>query len=148
MGIFVCKYTTIPMNNPTPQFSVFPFSPHLTSVTLPVRILLVKKPTPWGCENPIKNPLLGGDGALGGIQTHDLQNRNLTFYSAELRGHLHLAEPSANAGAKVQQIFGKYMFENFVYTATARKNPRSIQCRRHCIPTVSPAISIVFLLNT
>ncbi len=22
----------------------------------------------------------------GGIQTHDLQNRNLTFYSAELRG--------------------------------------------------------------
>lgn len=24
--------------------------------------------------------------APGGIQTHDLQNRNLTFYSAELRG--------------------------------------------------------------
>lgn len=26
--------------------------------------------------------------APGGIQTHDLQNRNLTFYSAELRGQL------------------------------------------------------------
>jgi hypothetical protein len=26
----------------------------------------------------------------GGIQTHDLQNRNLTFYSAELRGHCFL----------------------------------------------------------
>ena len=25
-------------------------------------------------------------GDLGGIQTHDLQNRNLIFYSAELRG--------------------------------------------------------------
>ena len=39
----------------------------------------------------------------GGIQTHDLQNRNLTFYSAELRGHLRPAEHSANAGAKVQK---------------------------------------------
>gem|GEM_PF-6460591 len=29
---------------------------------------------------------LSGD--PGGIQTHDLQNRNLTFYSAELRGQL------------------------------------------------------------
>ena len=26
----------------------------------------------------------------GGIQTHDLQNRNLTFYSAELRDQLEL----------------------------------------------------------
>ncbi len=28
------------------------------------------------------------NGDPGGIQTHDLQNRNLTFYSAELRGQL------------------------------------------------------------
>ena len=25
---------------------------------------------------------------LGGTQTHDFQNRNLTFYSTELRGHI------------------------------------------------------------
>ena len=47
----------------------------------------------------------------GGIQTHDLQNRNLTFYSAELRGHLQPAEPSTNAGAKVQKLFER--FERF-----------------------------------
>lgn len=27
----------------------------------------------------------------GGILTHDLQNRNLTFYTAELRGHFRFA---------------------------------------------------------
>lgn len=39
--------------------------------------------------------------APGGIQTHDLQNRNLTFYSAELRGQC--LEKSA---AKIHEIFG------------------------------------------
>ena len=31
--------------------------------------------------------LQGKGGDLGGIQTHDLQNRNLTLYSAKLRDH-------------------------------------------------------------
>ena len=35
---------------------------------------------------------------LAGIQTLDLQNRNLTLYSAKLRGH--------NVGAKVNIIHG------------------------------------------
>ncbi len=32
-----------------------------------------------------KNDSFGSDS--GGIQTHDLQNRNLTLYSAKLRNH-------------------------------------------------------------
>ncbi len=42
----------------------------------------------------------------GGIQTHDLQNRNLTFYSAELRSHL---------VAKIQKnrIFATIFFHYF-----------------------------------
>ena len=32
----------------------------------------------------------------GGIQTHDLQNRNLTLYSTELRSH---------CGREVKQLF-------------------------------------------
>ena len=28
----------------------------------------------------------------GGIQTHDFQNRNLTFYSTELRGRISVAK--------------------------------------------------------
>ncbi len=32
------------------------------------------------------------DGDPGGIQTHDFQNRNLTFYSAELRGRFEAAK--------------------------------------------------------
>ena len=30
----------------------------------------------------------GEIGDSGGIQTHDLQNRNLTLYSAKLRNHI------------------------------------------------------------
>lgn len=32
------------------------------------------------------------DGVLGGIQTPDLQDRNLLLYSAELRAHLRILE--------------------------------------------------------
>lgn len=39
-----------------------------------------------------KNPSRGGNFCdPGGIQTHDLQNRNLTLYSAKLRSHLFLS---------------------------------------------------------
>ena len=51
-------------------------------------------------KNPDSNE--SGSCALGGIQTHDLQNRNLTFYSAELRGQL-----LVNSAAKVQHFFEK-----------------------------------------
>lgn len=40
-------------------------------------------------EAVVASPL---DGDPGGIQTHDFQNRNLTFYSAELRGRFEAAK--------------------------------------------------------
>lgn len=36
--------------------------------------------------------ILPGFRTPGGIQTRDLQNRNLTFYSAELRGLIRVAK--------------------------------------------------------
>ena len=54
----------------------------------------------WGVLFTSSNTSIHGDPA--GIQTLDLQNRNLTLYSAKLRGHLrHGGFVHRNALAKV-----------------------------------------------
>ena len=43
----------------------------------------------WQAAKPSGDNCTPGDS--GGIQTHDLQNRNLTLYSAKLRNHCDFA---------------------------------------------------------
>ena len=49
------------------------------------KLLSVKAKKKRSLNYIIQQPLILGD--LEGIQTLDLQNRNLTLYSAKLRGH-------------------------------------------------------------
>ena len=56
-------------------------------------------------------------GDSGGIQTHDLQNRNLTFYSAELRSHF-----SDGKDTILYLIFYYLCILIIKYTKTCQKN--------------------------